>query len=109
MRNLDLSENFWLVVFGLFIVGMLPIFSNVDAATVFYAEGRFTQDGIDWCVDEKSRFEIIGQDKWLEHHSYSIEARIAIQLFSDPLWTYNGPDRTGCLTPDVLIAGIGNL
>ena len=77
----------------MFVIGMIS-FSLVDGATVFYAEGKFTPDGIDWCEDEKPRFDIIGQDKWLEQHSYSIEARIALQLFSDPLWNYNGPDRT---------------
>ena len=93
MKTLELAKNLWVVICGLPLVILFANFPNAEGATVFFAEGKFTKDGIDWCEEEKPRFELIGQQKWLEQHNHSIEARIALNLFSDPLWTYEGSDR----------------
>jgi hypothetical protein len=76
------------------IVGFLLIgnFYPVDGATVFFAENRFTSIGIEWCQEEKPRYDVMGQN-WFSHHSYSIESRICANLYKDPLWAYQGPDR----------------
>jgi len=61
-------------------------------ATVFYANGAFTQNGIEWCEENKAIYDILG-DKFFEHHKHSIESRVCANLFEDELWDYSGPDR----------------
>ena len=70
------------------------IFSAYPAygATVFYAEGAFTKNGIEWCEENKPLYDLLG-DKFFEHHDHSIESRICANLIEDPLWGYSGPDR----------------
>ena len=62
------------------------------AATVFYANGAFSQNGIEWCEENKPLYEILGE-KFFEHHSHSIESRVCANLIEDELWDYSGPDR----------------
>lgn len=61
-------------------------------ATVFYANGAFTQNGIEWCEENVPLYEILGE-KFFEHHNHSIESRICANLIEDELWKYSGPDR----------------
>ena len=70
------------------------IFSAYPAygATVFYANGAFTKNGIEWCEENKPLYDLLG-DKFFEHHKHSIESRICANLIEDPLWSYSGPDR----------------
>ena len=70
------------------------IFSAYPAygATVFYANGAFTKNGIEWCEENKSLYDLLG-DKFFEHHKHSIESRVCANLIEDPLWSYSGPDR----------------
>ena len=70
------------------------IFSAYPAygATVFYADGAFTKNGIEWCEENKPLYDLLG-DKFFEHHKHSIESRVCANLIEDPLWSYSGPDR----------------
>ena len=70
------------------------IFSTYPAygATVFYANGAFTKNGIEWCEENKPLYDLLG-DKFFEHHKHSIESRVCANLIEDPLWSYSGPDR----------------
>jgi len=70
------------------------IFSAYPAygATVFYANGAFTKNGIEWCEENKSLYDLLG-DEFFEHHKHSIESRVCANLIEDPLWSYSGPDR----------------
>jgi len=70
------------------------IFSSYPAygATVFYANGAFTKNGIEWCEENKPLYDLLG-DKFFEHHNHSIESRVCANLIEDPLWSYSGPDR----------------
>ena len=70
------------------------IFSAYPAygATVFYANGAFTQNGIEWCEENKPLYDLLG-DQFFEHHRHSIESRVCANLIEDELWNYSGPDR----------------
>jgi len=70
------------------------IFSSYPAygATVFYANGAFTKNGIEWCEENKPLYDLLG-DKFFEHHNHSIESRVCANLIEHPLWSYPGPDR----------------
>jgi hypothetical protein len=66
--------------------------NSTDGATVFYANGAFTQNGIEWCEENKSLYDVLG-DQFFEHHNHSIESRVCANLIEDSLWSYMGPDR----------------
>ena len=53
------------------------IFSAYPAygATVFYANGAFTQIGIVWCEENKPLYDLLGV-QFFEHHRHSIESRV---------------------------------
>jgi hypothetical protein len=73
----------------LIISSTYPVYS----ATVFYANGAFTQNGIEWCEENKPLYDLLGV-KFFEHHNHSIESRVCANLIEDELWNYSGPDRT---------------
>ena len=80
-----------------FFVGIILIsiiFSTYPAhgATVFYANGAFTENGIEWCEENEPLYDILGE-KFFEHHRHSIESRVCANLIEDELWDYSGPDR----------------
>jgi len=64
----------------------------VYGATVFYANGAFTQNGIEWCEENKPLYDLLGA-QFFEHHRHSIESRVCANLIEDELWNYSGPDR----------------
>jgi len=61
-------------------------------ATPFFSNGYFTENGIEWCQENRPLFEILG-DKFFEHHRHSLESRVCVSLYQDYFWTYEGPDR----------------
>lgn len=77
-----------IIVFSVSTLG----FYAVDAATPFFANDAFTQNGIEWCEENLSLYKILGND-FFDHHKHSIESRVCVSLYNDPLWTYDGPDR----------------
>ena len=61
-------------------------------ATPFFSNGYFTSNGIEWCQENLPLYEILGE-KFFEHHRHSIESRVCVSLYEDPLWDYDGSDR----------------
>ena len=82
------SPFFALITLVSIIFSVYPVYG----ATVFYADGAFTKNGIEWCEENKSLYDLLG-DKFFEHHKHSIESRVCANLIEDPLWSYSGPDR----------------
>lgn len=82
------SLLFALLAFVSLIFGM----NSANGATVFYANGAFTQNGIEWCEENKPLYDLLG-DQFFEHHNHSIESRVCANLIEDSLWSYLGPDR----------------
>ena len=82
------SAFFALITLVSIIFSAYPVYG----ATVFYADGAFTKNGIEWCEENKSLYDLLG-DKFFEHHKHSIESRVCANLIEDPLWSYSGPDR----------------
>jgi len=77
------------------ILYLFSLFLNVGlayGATPFFAEGAFTQNGIEWCEENYQLYQIM-QEEFFVHHKHSIESRVCVSLFGDPLWTYDGADR----------------
>ena len=65
---------------------------NSYAATPFFANGGLTENGIEWCEENYQLYHFMG-DNFFEHHKHSIESRICVSLYNDPLWIYAGYDR----------------
>jgi len=74
------------------IISIIFTIYPVYGATVFYANGAFTQNGIEWCEENKPLYDLLG-DQFFEHHRHSIESRVCANLIEDELWNYSGPDR----------------
>jgi len=82
------SPFFALITLVSIIFSAYPVYG----ATVFYANGAFTKNGIEWCEENKPLYDLLG-DEFFEHHKHSIESRVCANLIEDPLWSYSGPDR----------------
>ena len=74
------------------IISIIFTVYPVYGATVFYANGAFTQNGIEWCEENKPLYDLLGE-QFFEHHRHSIESRVCANLIEDELWNYAGPDR----------------
>ena len=74
------------------IISIIFCIYPIYGATVFYANGAFTQNGIEWCEENKPLYDILGE-QFFEHHRHSIESRVCANLIEDELWNYFGPDR----------------
>ncbi len=61
-------------------------------ANPFFSNGYFTENGIEWCEENRPLYEIL-EEKFFEHHKHSLEARVCVSLYQDYFWTYEGPDR----------------
>ena len=61
-------------------------------ANPFFSNGYFTENGIEWCEENRPLYEIL-EDKFFEHHKHSLEARVCVSLYQDYYWTYEGPDK----------------
>ena len=82
------SPFFALITLVSIIFSAYPVYG----ATVFYADGAFTKNGIEWCEENKPLYDLLG-DEFFEHHKHSIESRVCANLIEDPLWSYSGTDR----------------
>ena len=58
----------------------------------FFENGYFTVNGIEWCQENQQLYDILGE-KFFEHHKHSLESRVCANLYEDPLWEYDKPDR----------------
>ena len=78
----------------LILLTLISVFtiSSAYAATAFFANGGLTENGIQWCEENYQLYQFMGND-FFEHHKHSIESRICVSLYHDPLWTYSGYDR----------------
>ena len=61
------------------IISLVSSIYPVHGATVFYANGAFTKNGIEWCEENEPLYDILG-DKFFDHHSHSIESRVCANL-----------------------------
>ena len=80
------------IILSFLIIGFIG-FNNYVYADPFFRNGQFTANGIEWCEENYSLYEILGE-KFFEHHKHSLESRVCASLYADPLWDYDGMDRT---------------
>jgi hypothetical protein len=76
----------------LVIISLTLMIGTAYAATPFFANEALTKNGIEWCEENYQLYQLMGND-FFEHHHHSIESRVCVSLYNDPLWTYSGPDR----------------
>ncbi|MCV0373735.1 MAG: hypothetical protein K5793_09315 [Nitrosarchaeum sp.] len=66
--------------------------STVYAQTPFRDTSGLTKNGIEWCEENYSLYQLMGND-FFEHHNHSIESRLCGNLYNDEIWTYAELDR----------------
>ena len=81
----------FLCIISAIIIGPLFFISTANASP-FFANGQFTENGIEWCEENRSLYEVL-EEKFFEHHSHSLESRVCVSLYSDYFLSYEGPDR----------------
>ncbi len=86
-----MNKNFGLVLTVTLILGIIYLNQN-SYGSPFYSDGYFTENGIDWCQENRGLYEILGEG-FFDHHRHSIESRVCASLYQDYFWTYDGPDR----------------
>jgi len=86
-----LNRIFGLVFTSILITSTLYVSQNVFA-NPFFSNGYFTENGIEWCEENLSLYEVLG-DKFFEHHKHSLESRVCANLYQDYYWTYEGSDK----------------
>ena len=80
-----------LVLTSIMITSVFYASQNVFA-NPFFANGYFTENGIEWCEENLPLYEILG-NKFFEHHKHSLESRVCASLYQDYYWTHEGPDK----------------
>jgi len=52
---------------------------------------------VGWCESNKQYYDEQGKEEFLQANDFSIDARICASLYEDPMWEYQGDDRTAKL------------
>ena len=89
--RLQLNRIFGLALTSILITCTFNFSQNVYA-NPFFSNGYFTENGIEWCEENRSLYEIL-EEKFFEHHKHSLESRICVSLYQDYYWNYDGSDR----------------
>ncbi len=92
MTNPDKENVLKILFFILLVLFCASGATSSHAATAFFANGGLTENGIEWCEENYQLFQFMGTD-FFEHHKHSIESRICVSLYQNPLWTYSAYDR----------------
>jgi hypothetical protein len=86
-----LNKIFQLGIIFFLVGGFFYSIQNVQASP-FFSNGYFTENGIEWCEENRPLYEIL-DEKFFEHHKHSLESRVCVSLYQDYYWTYEGSDR----------------
>ena len=86
-----MNRIFELTVFAAIVVSLLQTNQNIYGSP-FFSNGYFTENGIEWCQENRQLYEILG-DEFFEHHKHSLESRVCASLYQDYFWTYDGSDK----------------
>ena len=87
-----MNRSFGLLLVFFTLVGIFYPNQTVYA-NPFFANGYFTENGIEWCEENIPLYKVLKED-FFEHHKHSLESRICASLYQDYYWNYDGPDRT---------------
>ena len=73
---------------------LLLIFLSSNLTFIIAAEIELSENDIEWCHELHPQYETLGLEWFLENYHYTIEARVCASLYEDPIWDYEGDDRT---------------
>jgi hypothetical protein len=59
--------------------------TNVIAET-----GYLTKNDIAYCEENYGQYKFLGDYQFLERERRTIEARVCVHLYNDPIWDYSG-------------------
>ena len=79
------------IILTVLLLGSFGI-NSTAYANPFFEGGQFNSNGIEWCQENLSLYEILGE-KFFEHHRHSLESRVCAALYEDPLWNNDSQDR----------------
>ena len=59
----------------------------------FAATNYLTENDIMYCEENFGQYELIGDYKFLERERRTLESRVCVHLYNDPIWEHSGKDR----------------
>jgi len=77
------------IVFTLLLISLSSHLTFVIAAEI-----ELSENDIEWCHELHPQYEFIGLELFLENYQHTLEARVCASLYEDPIWDYEGGDRT---------------
>jgi len=63
----------------------------------FSQTGYLTQNDIEYCEENYGQYRLIGEYQFLERERRTIESRVCVHLYEDPVWEYTGASRAAKL------------
>jgi len=88
---MQLKKIFKLILTVTIIASLMQVNQN-SFGSPFFSNGYFTENGIEWCEENRQLYEILGNE-FFEHHKHSLESRVCASLYQDYFWDYDGSDR----------------
>ncbi|MFY9301121.1 MAG: hypothetical protein WAO91_08025 [Candidatus Nitrosotenuis sp.] len=55
--------------------------------------GYLTKNDIAYCEENYEQYKLLGSYQFLEREQRTMEARVCVHLYGDPIWDYSGSDR----------------
>jgi hypothetical protein len=52
-----------------------------------------TKNDIAYCEESHEHYKLLGDYQFLEREKRTMEARVCVHLYYDPVWSYSGADR----------------
>lgn len=63
----------------------------------FAQTAYLTQNDIEYCEENYGQYKAIGEYQFLERERRTIESRVCVHLYEDPIWDYTGASRVAKL------------
>ena len=81
----------------LWLIAATILLMNLSFSHGLRAEERLSANDIDWCGENLTYYQAVGEYNFLSSQSWSMRARVCSHLYKDPLWRYEGNDRSARL------------
>jgi len=66
---------------------------GLTSIQAFAATQYLTKDDIRYCEENYGQYKLIGDYEFLEREQRTMESRVCVHLYTDPIWSYSGTDR----------------
>jgi len=76
----------YLVIAIIAVIGAVPAHS-------YQIDEYLTENDMAYCEENYGQYRLIGSYQFLEREQRTLESRVCVHLYGDPVWGYEGSDR----------------